>query len=337
MTLSFFILAVASLGWWAWESARRKRHPVSGGIHSEIELPHEQDFELYHNALSFCAMKTRVCLAELGIVYKSHHIDLIETGAYENIRAAFLAINPAGTVPVLVHNGHPVYESDRQIHYAAEHAPRTSAESPRLGLEDPALHDEMERWIALATLTDDPLNEGDASAGNTIPGLTLPLFAAMIDRVPYWKILEGLLFHFDKLRPFVFLTFKTAGLARFGRIRPAMKLLAQSRRQMGVHLDGLEKKLVESGGPWILGEKFSLADVAWLVIFERLVQADCLHVFVGETRRPECAGYWARLQARPAYGEAILAHAHPTIAHGTRRLREGKAANPSLRMALEGA
>ena len=222
-----------------------------------------------------------------------------------------------------------------QIHYAAELESHTAA-GPGLNPEDPALHDEMERWVALATLTDDPLNGGDASAGNTIPGLTLPLFAAMLDRVPFWKILEGLLFHFDKLRPTVFLIFKAAGLARFGRIPPAMKILARSRRQMGVHLDGLEKKLVESSGPWILGEKFSLADVAWLVIFERLVQADCLQVFVGESRRPQCAGYWTQLQARPAYGEAILAHSHPTIAHGTRRLREGKAADPTLRVALEG-
>ena len=42
----------------------------------------------------------------------------------------------------------------------------------------------------------------------THPGLTLPLFAAMIEHIPYWKILEGLLFHFDKMRPSMFLTFK---------------------------------------------------------------------------------------------------------------------------------
>ncbi len=328
------VLVVALVAWWAWENRRRRRYPVPAGLQPDVEIPHAREFELYHNALSLCSMKARVCLAELGIAYESHPIDLIETGSYENIRPAFLAVNPGGTVPVLVHDGHPVYESHQQIRYAAEHAP---AGSPRLTPEGPAQSDEMERWIDRSSLTENPLEQGDASAGNAIPGLTLPLFAAMIDRIPAWKILEGALFHFDKRRPFMFLGFKTVGLARLGRIAPAMKVLARSRRQMGSHLDALEKALALSGGPWILGETFSLADVSWLVIFERLVQADALHVFVGDGRRSACAAYWERLMSRPSYRQAILDHGHPTIEYGTRRLREAKAADPALRAALEGA
>ena len=116
-----------------------------------------------------------------------------------------------------------------------------------------------------------------------------------------------------------------------------MKFLARSRRQMGVHLDALEEKLRTSGGPWILGEAFTLADVSWLVIFERLVQADCLQCFVGEGRRPECAFYWARLRRRPSYRQAILDHYHATIDYGTKRLQAAKAADPALRAALEGS
>jgi glutathione S-transferase len=326
-------LLSAGVAWWAWERSCRRTHPVPGGHQPDVELPHEQPFELYHNALSLCSMKTRVCMAELGIPYKSHPIDLIETGAYENIRPHFLSVNPGGTVPVLVHEGHPVYESHLQIRYAAAHAPHGS---PRLAPEDPGLRDAMERWIERSSLTDDPLSHGEESAGNAIPGLTVPLFAAMIDRIPSWRILEGVLFHFDKRRPLMFLTFKLRGLARLGRLAPAMKAVARSRRQMGVHLDALEQQLLEGGGPWILSETFSLADVSWLAIFERLVQADFLGVFVGKGRRPECAAYWARLQARPSYRQAVLDCGHETIEYGTRRLREAKAADPALRAALEG-
>ncbi len=149
MTAAAFTLAIATAFFaaWAFENARRRRHPVSHGHRPEIALPNEQEFALNHNAVSPCSMKTRLCLAELRIPYQSHPIELIETGAYENIRPAFLRVNPAGTVPVLVHQGHPVYESHEQIRYAAEHA---------------------------------------------TPGLTVPLFAAMIDRIPVWRILEGL-------------------------------------------------------------------------------------------------------------------------------------------------
>ena len=333
MGVLLLILCAAGLGWWFVESRRRRRHPVPEGHQPGLDIPHAEPFELYHNALSLCSMKTRVCLAELGIRYRSHHVDLIETGAYENIRAHFLAVNPAGTVPVLVHDGHPVYESHAQIRYAAEHAPPGS---PSLVPADPDLRAEMERWIDRSSLTDDPLRHGDESAGNAVPGLTVPLFAAMIDRIAYWKILEGVLFHFDKMRPFLFLTFKLRGLGGLAKLTPAMKVLARSRRQMGAHLDALEQQLAASGGPWILGETFSLADVSWLVIFERLTQADCLHVFAGDGLRPACAAYWERLRKRPSYESAIRAHGHETIAYGTRRLAEAKAASPALRTALEG-
>jgi glutathione S-transferase len=323
-----------AVGAWAWENARRSKHAVPPGHRPEIELPHRQEFELYHNALSLCSMKTRVCLAELGISYASHPVDLIETGSYENLSHRFLAVNPAGTVPVLVHRGHPVYESHQQIRYLAAHAP---AGSPALVPAEPALRDEMERWIDRSSITGDPLRQGDASAGNAVPGLTVPLFAAMIQEIAWRRILEGVLFHFDRRRPLAFLAMKWRGVGGLARLGPAMQILARSRRQMGHHLDTLEARLREAGGPWILGKPFSLADVGWLVVFERLVQADCLHLFVGGELRPECAAWWARLQARPAYSEAILGHAHPAVARGTKRLREAKAADPALRAALEGA
>jgi len=327
------LAAAAAVGWWAWENAHRKTHPVPAGHRPEITLPHESEFELHHNALSLCSMKVRVCLAELEVPYASHPVDLIETGAYENIRRPLLAVNPGGTVPVLVHRGHPIYESHEQIRYAAAHAPPGS---PSLVPTDPARRDAMERWIDRSSITENPLEEGDRSAGNAVPGLTVPLFAAMIDDIAWWKILEGLLFHFDKRRPIVFLALKARGLARFASLGPAVKAVARSRRQMGEHLDTLEKQLHESGGPWILGSQFTLADVSWLVIFERLVQTDALHVFVGGALRPACAAYWDRLRARPSYRAAVLDHSHPTVERGTRRLHEAKAADPALREALEG-
>ena len=334
MTVLLIALLVAAVSWWALENNRRKTHAVPAGHQPDITLPHSDEFELYHNALSLCSMKARVCMAELRVPYKSHPIDLVETGCYENIRASFLQVNPGGTVPVLVHQGHPIYESHEQIRYAGRHA---LPGSPSLIPGDAALQAEMELWIDRSSIVGDPMKEGERSAGNAIPGLTLPLFAAMIDRISTWKILEGLLFHFDKRRPLVFLLLKVRGLGKLGAIGPLVKVLARSRRQLGVHLDALEEQLEKTGGPWILGEAFTLADVSWLVIFERLVQADSLHVFLGDGKRSGCAAYWERLKARPSYREAILDHSHPMIAYGTAQLRSHKEADPALREALEGS
>jgi glutathione S-transferase len=328
--LIVFFVAIA----WTIENRRRRRHSVPSGFQSDIELPFEEPFELYHNALSLCSMKSRLCMAELQIPYKSHHIDLIETGFYENIRAPFLRVNPAGTVPVLVHEGHPIYESHEQIRYAARFAPDGC---PPLLPNDPDLRAEMEEWIDRSSLTKDPVNNGHLSAGNAAPGQTLPLFAAMIEKIPFWKIFEGLLFHFDKLRPMLFTMLKLRGIDKIDRIRPVVAAIARSRNEMGTHLDAFEEKLAKSGGPWLLGDDYSLADVSWLGIFERLRQADAIGVFMGDQLRPETAAYWSRLQARPAYREAILDQSHPLIEYGRERIVEAKAASEDVRLCLEGS
>jgi len=321
------------VGWWAWEKSHRKTHPVPPGIQKNIDLAYEEEFELYHNPLSLCSMKTRVCMAELQIPYKGHAIDLIETGGYETLSREFLAVNPAGTVPVLVHGGHPIYESHEQIRYAAVHAPPGS---PSLVPADPGLKQEMERWIDVSSLTDDPIRYPERSVGNAVPRLTLQIFAAMIEKIPYRNILEGLLFHFDKRRPVLFLTLKARGLERIHTLKPLIQALAVGRKHVNAYLDALETQLAKSGGPWILGEAFSLADVSWMVIFERLRQVDNEHVFVAGGLRPACTTYWERLKERPSYAEAILGHPHPLIDHGIQRLKEVKAADPALRNALEG-
>jgi glutathione S-transferase len=332
------VLALGFVAWFVVEKRRRRTHPVPPGHQGDLEFPHEQPFELYHNALSLCSMKTRVCLAELEIPYRSHHIDLIETGCYENIRPRLLRVNPGGTVPVLLHHGHPIYESHEQIRYAARHAP---AGVPSLVPEDPGLRTEMETWIDRSSLTANPIENGDKSAGNAIPGLTVPLFCTMIERIPVWRIGEGLLFHFDKFRPFLFLVLKLRGIHNLPKLRPAATAIGRSRKQLGTHLDALEAKLAETGGPWILGEAFSLADVSWLVLFERLRQADAEGAFLGGSagseKRPLCTAYWERLRARPSYTTAILGHSHPLIDYGRNRIAEAKAADPTLRVCLDGA
>ena len=331
--MAILISLVAAVGWWAWEKSHRRTSPVPHGYQTDIQLDYEEEFELYHNALSLCSKKSRVCMAELGLAYRSHHVDLIETGAYENLSRQFLAVNPAATVPVLVHKGHPVYESHDQIRYAADHAPDSS---PKLVPDDPAQQDEMQKWIDCASITGDPMAEQSRSAGNAVPGLTVALFAGMIDDISWLKILEGLLFHIDRRRPLVFMLLKARGIKKLHTIGPVVKIIARSRKHMTGHLDRLESQLQESKGPWILGETFSLADVSWVVIFERLLEADYLHVFLDGEARPAVAAYWKALTARPSYQKALTDHTHATVARGLERLRAAKIANPELRIALEG-
>jgi glutathione S-transferase len=318
------------VGWYVWERQHRPTRAMPGGLREEITLPHEQPWELYHNNLSLCSKKTRACLSELSIEYESHHVDLIETGRYENVSREFLKVNPGGLVPVLVHEGHPVYESHEQIVYAAAH----SDDAHRLVPADPDQRRRMDAWVRKTSLIgDDPVSALNDTAANAIPGLTLPLFAAMLERVPLRRIFEGLLFHRLKRRAFVLLIIKLYGIDSLTSAKPLLRVVQASRDAMQIHLDDLEASLKASGGPWIVGEPFTLADIGMLAILERLREADWLDVFLSG-QRPRVAAYWRALQTRPSYQSAIAGFRGETIERGTARLIEAKATSPVLRFAL---
>lgn len=317
--------ALGAAGWYWRERGLRRTHAMAGGLHAERTVPHRVEFELYHNDFSLCSKKIRMCLAELGIPYASHHVDLIETGSYETLSRHFLAVNPAALVPVLVHDGHPVYESHDILLYAARHSSEPDALVPR----DEATRAVMQRWIDRSSLTgDDPTQALEASAGNCVPGLTVPLFAAMIRDIPTHRILEGLLFHRLKQRPIVFLVLKARGLAGVPALPPVRKTVVASRRRMECHLEALAQQLATSGGPWITGEQLTLADVSWAVILERLREADWVAELIEP--RPAIAAYWQRLRTRPSWASAMDDHQHPLVRRGTERIVAEKARGGAL-------
>ena len=306
---------------------------ATGGYHPEISVPFEQAWELYHNSFSLCSKKLRVCLDELNLPYRSHPIDLIETGSYQNVSREFLAINPAGTVPVLIHEGHPIYESHDQIVYAARH---TRPLGERLLPEDPEHRRVVDAWVDKASLVGDPMRGRAERAGHCVPGLTFPLFATTVSRIPISEILKGLLRHPNKERPVAFLLLRLLGIDNFWRVPLFHAAVAESRDAMKAHLDALSAQLEGHGDSWIAGEEFTLADVSWVVILDRLVEADWAGLFWGEDRRPAVAAYWERLRARPSYATAIDEARATDILEGIEDLRAAKLGSPALREILEG-
>ena len=90
------------------------------------------------------------------------------------------------------------------------------------------------------------------------------------------------------------------------------------------------EQLRASGGPWITGAQFTLADVSWAVIFERLREADWTAELLGP-ERPALVAYWERLRARPSYREAMDRHQHPLVRAGSARIVAEKARGGALR------
>ena len=304
------------------ERALRQTRPMPPGLQADISLPFTAQWTLYHNPFSLCSKKIRVCLAEYGVDYDSVAIDLIETGSYQNISREFLKVNPAATVPVLLHNAHPVYESHEQLNYVASVVDQTGLLVP----QDAQLRQVMDVWVHKTSLLgDDPIDSPEATAGNAVPGLTVPIFAAMLVSIPTAKIVEGLLFHRIKKRALLFLLMKRRGLQKTLTLKPVAGVLNRSAKAMTAHLHELELQLESSGGPWICGDQFTLADVGMMVIFDRLREGDWLHLLVHH--RPALDAYWTALQQRPSYQAGCADFVYPAVAEATVELAALKQAD----------
>lgn len=334
LTITLAALAGFLLIWFLIEKSRRKTHPVTGGLQENITLPHTEEFELYANAFSHCSRKTRLVMAEAGVPYKYHQIDLIETGKYETIGAAYLKVNPSGLVPTLVHNGHPIYESDDILTYVADHAAPGAAS---LVPTDAADRAEMDRWLNSGVISsDDPMANMQTQAGSCIPGLTFPVFVTAIRYIPLRRILVGFLFHPDKKRPAFFTASRIFGLRTMLSQKPLQKMMHASRDHMRGHLGHLAQKLESTKGPWILGEQYTLADVTWSCILLRVDETGWLDHFLQDADLAPVRTYYSALKNRDSWKAAITDKGHPIVEKAEADLKKAIATESKVAKALYG-
>ena len=68
---------------------------------------------LYHNDMSVCSQKVRLCLAEKALAHEARHLNL---RAGDQQKPEYLKLNPKGVVPTLVDDG--VYMMDNNFTYS---------------------------------------------------------------------------------------------------------------------------------------------------------------------------------------------------------------------------
>ena len=94
--------------------------------------------ELYNAPQSTCSQKVRLTLAEKGLAFKEYRLKLF---AGDQLRPEYLALNPNGVVPTVVHDGTPIIDSSVIMEYLDEVFPW-----PRLSPSDPKQRAEMRGW-----------------------------------------------------------------------------------------------------------------------------------------------------------------------------------------------
>ena len=94
--------------------------------------------ELYHAEPRANSMKVLLCLKEKQLPFTSHYVNLLR---FEQHRPEFLAINPNGQVPVLVHDGVAIDQSTTINEYLEDVFPETA-----LRPSDPVATAHMRNW-----------------------------------------------------------------------------------------------------------------------------------------------------------------------------------------------
>lgn len=230
---------------------------------------------LLHDWDSVCSYKVRACLAEKGLAWESRRIDLL---AFENLKPDYLAINPNGVVPSLLHNGRALIESSIINEYLDE-----AFAGPKLVPADPGERAQMRIWVAYQN---DVLYHAQRPASfqlvikRALSKLTKDEVAAMVAKHP------------QPVRGQHFVSWAT------GPVDPAV--VDDAKKRLADVLARLEGRL--KGRAWLAGDMFSLAECAYAPFVERLERLRFHDLW---RDKPAVTAWMERIKARPSYRAAM--------------------------------
>ena len=233
---------------------------------------------LYHNDMSVCAQKVRLCLAEKQLAYEDRHLNL---RAGDQKRPEYLALNPNGYVPTLVHDDFVLGESTVICEY----------------IDD--------------AFTARPLKPADPKERARMRGFTKFIDAAIFPATA--TVSMSIAFH-HQFTPEMYDTMEKARpgwLANFRQLQKGTENPAfpAAIRRLDKMIADMERALADHQGPWLVGETYTLADVAYAPYVTRL---DHLKFFDGMVeKRFRVAAWYNRMRTRPSYKEALAKWFNP--------------------------
>ena len=254
-----------------------------------MNIPHEQEFELYHYGDSIASQIARLGLAEKQVPYKSHHLHLESSG--EHMSAAYRQVNPSSLVPTLVHKGEPHYDSYKIIRYLDELFPD---QGQSLWSEDSIFTQQIDMLVDEYALKEEH-TPGD-NFGSAVAGSSIHILNYLLQQRPWWPVFKQYLGHPVRKRGILFALIRTFGKIPGGVYQKCLHAIAKG-------LVDIETRL-SHGGTYLLGDDYTAADLFLSVHFSRLVETG-----LGDTlswdKLPRVAAYWQVLQQRPGFTEAI--------------------------------
>jgi len=229
-------------------------------------------FELYNAPQSTCSQRVRYTLHAKGLSFDEHRLDLFSG---DQLKPDYLAINPNGVVPSLVHDGEPVVDSSVIMEYLEDIEPGRANLRPG----DPMKLAQMRAMIRFIDEVPTPAIR--------IPSYNLaflPHFQSMSE-----EEFQALADSKPLRREFLM------KMGRTGFSRADMDE-AMGRLERGV--DRMNSWLEQSGGPFVMGEALTLADIAIMPV---IVRMDDINLDAMWADRPMVADWLACIQQTDAY------------------------------------
>lgn len=256
--------------------------------------------ELYHFGFSTCSQKVRLVLAEKGLDFTSHEVNLIAGGQHD---PAYVKLNPKHVVPTLLHDGQLLVESTLIIRYLDDAFPE-----PPQRPKDALGRYQVDLW----------LKRVDEALHPAAPIVTFALGPRKALLAQPKEVLEANLAGIPD--PAVRATRRS--VIEHGVAAP------EFAGALGVFIDTLDAMEADfAKRAWLSGERFGLADATLLPYVLRLEHL-AMDPLLDRTARPRVADWLARVKALPSYATAVEAWAVPAAVEMMRS--NGKEAWPEI-------
>jgi glutathione S-transferase len=235
---------------------------------------------LYNAPQSTCSQRVRFVLHAKGLPFAEKKLDLFSG---DQLKPEYLAINPNGVVPAMIHDGETIIDSAVIIEYLDEVFP---APSPLR----PATPAGIAKMRAMMRFIDE------------IPAPAI--------RVPSYNL--AFLPHFQKMTEVEFVALANSKplrkefLLAMGRTGFPKKEMDQALDKLARTVARMDTWIAKSGGPYLMGQQLTLADIAVMPVIVRL---DDINLDTMWAEKPAIARWFAAIRAEAPFT--------PTYYHGS--------------------
>ncbi len=235
--------------------------------------PAEEVLTLYNWPTSTCSQKVRLVLAEKSLSYEDRRLDSSKS---ENLSDWYLKLNENGVVPTLAHGSKIIIDSSVITEYLEEVFPRI-----RLSPADAYQRARMRVWRQF-------IDEVPT------PAIRVPSYNRYIRHK--WQTMTQE--DFDAL--VAKRTVRKHFYRKMGRDGSSPEEERDAIEKLRETIVRMDRALAD--GPWMVGEQFTLADIALVPTLVRMADIGLANLWDGRRR---VADWFERVRARPSFAKTF--------------------------------